>query len=138
MKKKNILYALIGVLFLTLFFGITKVNAEEYVNQAIWNGEFIDNVYIKKFRSDGTTKSEQGRFMRRSEDNKFVYCLQPYVGIDNNLPWYQIARSDFETVLNMTKEQWNRISLLAYYGYYYVENGYDHSDAKWYVVLHKY
>ena len=134
MKKKNILYALIGVLFLTLFFGITKVNAEEYVNQAIWNGEFIDNVYIKKFRSDGTIKSEQGRFMRRSEDNKFVYCLQPYVGIDNNLPWYQIARSDFETVLNMTKEQWNRISLLAYYGYYYVENGYDHSDAKWYVV----
>ncbi|MGN1312192.1 MAG: hypothetical protein ACI4U4_04180 [Bacilli bacterium] len=53
--------------------------------------------------------------MRRSKDNKFVYCLQPYVGIDNNLPWYQIARIDFKTVLNMAKEQWNRTSQFVYF-----------------------
>ena len=54
--------------------------------------------------------------------------------IDNNLPYYKIARSDFAVYLNMTEEQWQRISLLAYYGYQYKENGYDHSAKKWYVI----
>ena len=31
-------------------------------------------------------------------------------------------------------EQWHRISLLAYYGYNYNENGYNHSANKWYVI----
>ena len=134
MKNKRIMYALISILFLTIFFGITKVNAEEYKGQAIWPSEKIANIYIKKYREDGYIKYQQAGFIRRSEDNKFVYCLQPYVDIDNNLPYYKIARSDFAVYLNMTEEQWQRISLLAYYGYQYKENGYDHSAKKWYVI----
>ena len=134
MKNKRIMYALISILFLTIFFGITKVNAEEYKGQAIWPSEKIANIYIRKYREDGYIKYQQGAFIRRSEDNKFVYCLQPYVDIDNNLPYYKIARSDFAVYLNMTEEQWQRISLLAYYGYQYKENGYDHSAKKWYVI----
>ena len=134
MKNKRIMYALISILFLTIFFGITKVNAEEYIGQAIWPSEKIANIYIRKYREDGYIKYQQGAFIRRSEDNKFVYCLQPYVDIDNNLPYYKIARSDFAVYLNMTEEQWQRISLLAYYGYQYKENGYDHSAKKWYVI----
>lgn len=134
MNKTKTLYALIGILFFTIFFGITKVNAEEYKGQAIWPSEKIANIYIKKYRDDGYIKYQQAGFIRRSEDNKFVYCLQPYVDIDNNLPYYKIARSDFAVYLNMTEEQWQRISLLAYYGYQYKENGYDHSAQKWYVI----
>lgn len=134
MKNKRIMYALISILFLTIFLGITKVNAEEYKGQAIWPSEKIANIYIRKYREDGYIKYQQGAFIRRSEDNKFVYCLQPYVDIDNNLPYYKIARSDFAVYLNMTEEQWQRISLLAYYGYQYKENGYDHSAKKWYVI----
>ena len=74
------------------------------------------------------------QFIRRSEDNKFVYCVQPYTDIDNNLPYYEVARDDYATVLNLTEEQWDRVSLLAYYGYQYNENGYDHTAKKWYAI----
>ena len=134
MKKKNIMYALISILFLSLFFGITNVHAEEYTGEAIWPSEKISNIFIRKYRADGYIKYQQAAFIRRSEDNKFVYCLQPYVDIDNNLPYYSIARSDYETYLNMTKDQWNRIALLAYYGYQYKDNGYDHTNNKWYAI----
>lgn len=82
MKNKNVLYTIIGVLFLTLFFGITKVNAEEYVNQAIWNGEFIDNVYIKKIKNDGTIKYEQGRFMRNRVSENYKKGKRTHIFID--------------------------------------------------------
>lgn len=134
MKKKNIMYALISILFLSLFFGITNVHAEEYTGEAIWPSEKISNIFIRKYRVDGYIKYQQASFIRRSEDNKFVYCLQPYADIDNNLPYYSIARSDYETYLNMTKDQWNRIALLAYYGYQYKDNGYDHTNNKWYAI----
>lgn len=134
MKNRRTLYALIGVLFFTIFFGITKVNAEQYTGQAIWPSEKIANIFIRKYREDGYIKYQQASFIRRSEDNKFVYCLQPYTDIDNNLPYYNIARSDYAVYLNMTEEQWQRISLLAYYGYQYNENGYDHSNNKWYAI----
>ena len=134
MKKKKTLYALIGILFFTIFFGITKVNAEEYTGEAIWPSEKIANVFIRKYRADGYIKYQQASFIRRSHDNAFVYCLQPYIEINNNLPYYQIARSDYATYLNMTQAQWDRISLLAYYGYQYNDNGYDHSNNKWYAI----
>ena len=134
LKKKFMKYAMIGVFLFSAFLGIKNVHAEQYTGQAIWPSEKIANIYIKKFREDGYIKYQQAAFIRRSEDNKFVYCLQPYVEIDNNLPYYNIERRDYATVLNMTEEQWDRISLLAYYGYGYDKNGYDHSAQKWYAV----
>lgn len=134
MKNKLLKYTFASVLFLFTIFGITKVNAEQYTGQAIWPSEAIPNIYIRKERPDGYRHYRQAKFLRRSEDNKFVYCVQPYVEIDNNLPYYNVERSDFATVLNMTKDQWNRISLLAYYGYGYNDNGYDHSAQKWYAI----
>lgn len=134
MKKKLLKYAFISILFVSIILNLTFVYAEEYTGNAIWNSEIISNIYIKKIRNDGYSKYEPARFIRRSEDNKFVYCLQPFVGIDNNLPYYNIERSDYATVLNMTEVQWTRISLLAYYGYGYNDNSYDHSDQKWYSI----
>ncbi len=134
MKKKLCRYAMIGILFFMTILGIKTVNAETYTGQAIWPSEFISNIYVKKVKPNGYAKYQQMQFIRRSEDNKFVYCLQPYVDIDNNLPYYEVARSDYASVLNMTEEQWDRISLLAYYGYQYNENGFDHTDKKWYAI----
>ncbi|MBO4956228.1 MAG: hypothetical protein J6C50_00080, partial [Rickettsiales bacterium] len=119
MKCKLIKYNIIGIFLFLAFIGIKEVKAETYTGQAIWPSEHISNIYIKKFRADGYIKWQQARFIRRSEDNKFVYCLQPYVEIDNNLPYYNIERQDYASVLNMTEEQWDRVSLLAYYGYGY-------------------
>lgn len=131
MIKKIFKYALFSILFLMTFVGIQEVKAEKYTGQAIWPSEHIANIFIKKIKPDGYTKYQQARFIRRSEDNKFVYCLQPYTDIDNNLPYYDVIRSDYTRVLGFTEEQWNKISLLAYYGYAYNENGYDHNAQKW-------
>ena len=134
MKRKILKYTLIGVFLFMSFLGIKEVHAEKYTGQAIWPSEHIPNIFIRKYRNDGYIKYQQARFMRRSEDNTFMYCLQPFVDIDNNLPYYNIARSDFASVLNITEEQWDRIALLAYYGYQYNENGFNHSNNKWYAI----
>ena len=134
MKSKIGKYAMMSILFLLTIFGIQTVHAEQYTGQAIWPSEHISNIYIKKDRNDGYSKWQQARFIRRSEDNKFVYCLQPYADIDNNLPYYDVIRSDYERVLGFSEAQWERISLLAYYGYQYNDNGYNHNDQKWYVI----
>ena len=136
MKKRIIKYALMGMLFLLSVMVIQEVKAEKYTGQAIWPSEHISGIFIKKVKPDGYTKYQQARFIRRSEDNKFVYCLQPFVDIDNNLPYYDVIRSDYASVLNMSEDTWTRINLIAYYGYAYTdtENGYDHSAHKWYAV----
>ncbi|MBQ7790403.1 MAG: Cys-Gln thioester bond-forming surface protein [Bacilli bacterium] len=134
MKKKIYRYAMVGILFFMAILGVKTVKAETYTGQAIWPSEFISNIYVKKVKPNGYAKYQQMQFIRRSEDNKFVYCLQPYTDIDNNLPYYEVARDDYAKVLNMTEEQWDRISLLSYYGYQYNENGYDHSSNKWYAI----
>jgi len=134
MKKKLFKYAMYSILFLLTIFGVTEVHAEKYTGQAIWPSEYISNIYIKKAKPDGYTKYQQARFIRRSEDNAFVYCLQPYTDINNNLPYYDVIRSDYENVLGFSEAQWERISLLAYYGYQYNDNGYNHSAQKWYVI----
>ena len=122
--------ALFGMLFLLSIVGIKEVHAETYTGQAIWPSEYISNIYLKKVKPDGYTKYQQARFIRRSEDNQFVYCLQPYTDIDNNLPYYDVIREDYEKVLGFSESQWDRISLLAYYGYGYG----NHTDQKWYVI----
>ena len=134
MKKRLFKYAFMSILFLMAIFTTQEVHAEKYTGQAIWPSEHISNIYINKDRSDGYRKYQQARFIRRSEDNQFVYCLQPYADIDNNLPYYDVVRSDYAQVLGFSEAQWERISLLAYYGYQYNDKGYDHSDHKWYAI----
>lgn len=134
MKTQILKCAMMSMLFLLSFFSIQSVHAEQYTGQAIWPSEWINNIFMKKVKPDGYTKYQQARFIRRSEDNKFVYCLQPYTDIDNNLPYYDVIRDDYANVLGLSEDQWERISLLAYYGYQYSENGYNHSDEKWYAI----
>lgn len=129
MKFKKYLFILIACVIAFSCFGTITVHAEKYTGQAIWPSEYISDIYIKKVKPDGSGKYQQARFIRRSEDNKFVYCIQPYVNIDNNNV-YNIARSDWWTVANLSKEQWKEASLLAYYGYGYG----NHTEQKWYVI----
>lgn len=134
MRKKILKYAMMSMLFLLTLFSASEVKAEQYTGQAIWPSEHISGIYVKKDRPDGYSKYQQARFIRRSEDNKFVYCLQPYVDIDNNLPYYDVIRSEYARVLGLSEEQWQRVSLLAYYGYKYTGDGVDHTGTKWYAI----
>ena len=131
MKSKILKCAMMSMLFLLSIFTVQTVHAEQY-NGTVTEKEWISNIYVKK-DIPGRSKYEQSRFIRRSSDNQFVYCIQPFSGIDNSTP-YEIIRSDYSSMLNFTEEQWERVSLLAYYGYQYNENGIDHSEQKWYAI----
>ncbi len=133
MKNKFIKYILMSMLFLFAIFNTIHVKAEETTDTKVVPAEFIPNIFMRKERPNGYKKYQQARFIRQSSDNHFIYCLQPYADIKENAQ-YKIEMKDYISVLNLTMEQWHRISLLAYYGYDYNENGYNHSANKWYVI----
>lgn len=119
---------LTALLLFCLF--IVSVKADTYSGK-IKKGNLINNIYVKKSLPDGSGYYlyEQASFINRSLDNQFVYCLQPYVFVDGNAE-YQVQYSDYLQVIEMTPEQWERVSLLAYYGYKYG----NHTEDKWYAV----
>lgn len=126
----NLIHKLIFSLILILgFFTITEVHAENYSASNFVSGDYIPDMYIKKLKANGSGQYKQGRIINKIDDNSFVYCLQPFADIDNSQT-YQVTTSDYATILNMSKEQWNRVSLLAYYGYQYQ----NHTDSKWYYI----
>ena len=128
MDNKIILILTILMCVGIVFFDFDKVKAETYSGDII-TGEYVPNMYIKKLKPDGSGRYQQGRVLRRSTDNVFVYCLQPFVDINNDYV-YNITTDDYATILNITQQQWQRISLLSYYGYQYG----NHTDLKWYYI----
>lgn len=129
MKNKILSIPIFVMTLLTLLFtNVSKVSAETYSGE-IKLGKKIENTFVYKKSSTGKVKYEYGFFLRRSTDNQYVYCLQPFVDLNNDHK-YNVSSSDYATYLNLTDAQWERISLLAYYGYNY-EN---HTADKWYFV----
>ncbi|MBE6150522.1 MAG: hypothetical protein E7162_01720 [Firmicutes bacterium] len=127
--KNKILFILL-LLVATFFISSLpiKVNAEIY-NGEIASDEYIPNVYIRKVRPNGSSQYKQAKLLRQSTDNAFVYCLQPFVEIDNNYK-YNVTHSDYVTYLDMTAKQWDQVSLIAYYGYGYGS----HTSKKWWAI----
>ncbi len=125
--KKMFLGAMIFIMAF-IFCTTSKVSAEQY-NGSIWPSEFLSNVYVTMDRQDGFSKSIPAQLIRRSEDNEFVYCIQPYVDVNNNYV-YNVTQQDYVSVINLNEEQWQRVTLLAYYGYGYG----NHTDKNWWAI----
>ena len=106
--------------------GILSVSASSDI---LYDAEEIPNVYIRKISSDGQEKVKQGGFIRRKSDNSFVYCVEPFASLKNNYE-YTSYSEDYPTHLEISAETWNKISLIAYYGYQY-EN---HQEDYWYYI----
>ena len=114
---------IILVIILLLIFIPAKINAESFRE-----GEYIPDTYIKKFKGS-TGKYEQMVVFRRNSDNKVVYCIELWESLSSgkNLPSYT---NNPKTLINMDDAVWERIRLLAYYGYGYK----NHTDIKWYAI----
>ncbi len=88
-------------------------------------------VYLAKIDSNGKGSYEQGRFILRKEDGAFLYCLQPFVSFDlSQVKNYDFAEENYAVLLNMSEETWERVNLLAYFGYGYGT----HDEYKWYTI----
>ena len=117
------------ILFIILT--ISNVNAIT-LDKIIETNEWIPNEFVNKVK--GThIKYQTMNFLRRKSDNDFVYCIEPGISINGNVS-YNGYDDDYVNVTKFEKETWNRISKLAYYGYGYQDENYDHTDVKWYVI----
>ena len=97
-------------------------------NDYFYKGEYLDNTYIKKVKSNGEERWETAIFLRRS-DGMFAYCLQPFIEFAQGKVM-TAQDSDYELITNMTPDMWHRVVLLSYYGYGYGS----HTDEKWYII----
>lgn len=128
---KNLKYfalVLLGVLLAP----ILQVNASSYDTKIIEVSKWVPNTYVAKEK--GTTrKYQQLSVIAKAVDGQFVYCMEPGTPINKNLV-YSGTDTNQAYVANMTQSQWERIQLLAYYGYGYSDSEVNHNDLKWYAV----
>lgn len=115
------------LLMLLLFFGLVSVNAATY-DDTFYSGDWIPNIYINKVKS-GVIHYRQARFIRKKSDNGIAYCIEPFEDMKYD-DKYKSYTSEYAKRLGMSEEKWQKINLIAYYGYGYQ----NHKDAKWYAI----
>ncbi|MBE6161095.1 MAG: hypothetical protein E7158_02585 [Firmicutes bacterium] len=120
------------VVLIVLFLSTKNVYASIYEDKVNEHGMWISNEYVTK-EKNGIKKYQQMTKIVRNSDGRFLYCIEPGKSIDENeiFTGYDDNQKDYA---NLSEEKWNKIKLLAYYGYGYKDDYYDHTDIKWYVV----
>ena len=112
------------ILFVLMLFCIGfVVKAEQFKA-----GEYISGEYVKMVGKN-TSKYLTIQIITDS-NNRFVYCIEPFVLVDESYKDYITYESDLSGYKYLTEEQKRKISLLAYYGYGYG----DRMTKKWYAI----
>lgn len=109
--------------------GISSVSAKTY-NDSFKGagGGYIDGSFIM-MKKGNESHDYNMSIITRNSDGHWAYCIQPATAILRDTP-YTGQDTDQHIVSNMSYSQWQRIKLLAYYGYGYS----GHTDKKWYEV----
>ncbi|MBR5662734.1 MAG: thioester domain-containing protein [Bacilli bacterium] len=116
MMKKILFIITIFVCF------ISSVSAKELFHL----GEKVPDVVIYMDRVNKQVYYQPKKIYRNST-NELVYCIQPGVVLSSG---EYDSYEEFNEIFNITEKQFNRIKLIAYYGYNYK----DHTDIKWYAI----
>ena len=90
--------------------------------------DIIDGIYYAKEKG-GQVEYRKAKFKRRRDDNKIVYCIEPFVDMPEDTS-YNGYDYNYEKLLNLSKEDWETVRLLSYYGYGYP----GHTEEKWYPI----
>ena len=112
-------YIFVIVLFICF---ISNVEAKELFHL----GERVPDVVIYMDRVNKQVYYQPKKIYRNTT-NELVYCIQPGVVLSSN---EYDSYEDFNDIFNITEEKFNKIKLIAYYGYNYK----DHTDIKWYAI----
>lgn len=129
MKRIN---RVIIVLF-TLIMSLIGINVLKAQTESIRVSHVISGYFYEQ--SLDKTIVDRFKYITRDSDGAWAYCIQPFKHLIDGTN-YQIIGSDFLNYTDIPKENWERISKIAYYGYGYKndEMGINHSDIKWYVA----
>ena len=114
------------LLFIILLF---TINASKTLAISFKEGNYISNAYINRVNEDGYGLYSQIRFIINEDNNKVLYCLEPFRTFISNKN-YDLYTNNYHDVLNISLDTWLKIEAYAYFGYLY-EN---HTDEIWYAV----
>lgn len=129
MKGKKIKRILMLFLLVLVIMSINVIYINASNREKMVDSEYIYNTYLKIVNKDNSTFYQQARFIRRSSDNAFVYCVEPQTAIDSNYE-YESLYDSYSNVLGLTSQQIEKIILYTYYGYGYGT----HIESKWYAI----
>lgn len=111
------------IFLLSVFLLSTKVYAEKFTV-----GEYINGEYIKMVSSNTSKYLTIQKIL--DSNNNFVYCIEPFVLVDQNTSDYTMYVKDLSGYKSLSEEQKRKVSLIAYYGYGYGNR----STEKWYAI----
>lgn len=116
--KKKILF----LMTIICIFGISikNVNAKTQFYEA----EKIENIWTKSIKGK-TAHFQKARFYRRTSDNKPAYCVEPFTFFKPEEEYTEYLNPE-----NISKETWEKITLIAHFGYGYK----NHQEEKWYAI----
>lgn len=101
---------------------IMKTNASE----TFYLGDHVPDIYIYMDRINKKVY-RQFRMIYKTNTNELVYCIEP--GSSLSTGTYD-EYSSYNTIFSLSKDQFEKIKLIAYYGYQYN----NHTDIKWYAI----
>ena len=115
------------LLFIIITISLTLLCSTQVEAQTqFYEGEYIDGIYMNKQKAGSQTiYYQKARFFRQQGTNQFAYCIDPFV--------FFTEGSQYEETINpsnLTQQQKERITEIAYYGYGY----HNHTDSKWYAI----
>lgn len=111
------------ILFIILMLVCAKVSALE---SFYYDSEKVSDMWINK-EKNGEKRSANPYMIKREKDDTYVFCLEPFTLLVNGSKYKQ--DNDY-TKYGLTEKQFNRINLIAYYGYGYKK----HTSKKWYGI----
>ena len=79
----------------------------------------------KQQANSSTIYYQKARFFRQVMTDQYAYCIDPFVFFNTASSYDEVITPD-----NLTENQKEEISLIAYFGYGYK----NHTDKKWYAI----
>lgn len=119
--------ALMVLVVLFLFYLVPNYKVEA-LSDSFYVGEYLSGEYIVKI-NETSGKYEQMRAFRRKSDNRIVYCIELWEGINEHKNLIGYDNNPYEEV-GIPQYIWDKIVLISYYGYGYQ----NHTDKKWIAI----
>lgn len=134
MKKFNKVFMFVFILFLIIIGG--SVDAETY-NGKLYDVYHPDSGFTVFAEESNRWMDYNSWIIKSSIDSRIYYCIDPALALGeapSGSFTYITGENNIIGKSNLTKEKYNKVRLLAYYGYGYKNGNINHSLKKWYGI----
>lgn len=140
-RGEKIMKKMIYFLF-AIFIAFITIKVDALTNNGKIYEQYYQEAKVNVFASDESyhTLDYNGILVKSSSDDEVYYCIEPEVP----MPLYSEASYNSHTIYEgkstiidqcrLTNKNYDRVSLLSYYGYGYKDNKVNHNSKKWYGI----